>query len=498
MWCNRRRRTTVLRGGSAAVAGATLVALLATALPGPPDAGASSGLRAATAHAVTYQTAATLTGPITTGHVVEPLSAQPVGLAAQGYVEQEFFASGTAMAFRATSTPSNGDWSITPTTTAPYKTRIIVRRPADPARFNGTVIVEWMNVSAGESAPDWDYLNPMLMRAGYAYVAVSAQAFGVSGGKALLGSIAGSTGVVGAEPERYGSLHHPGDQYAPDMFAQIGNALRRSNGPALGGLKPTHVVATGESQSAFYLTTFADAIQPRTDTFDGIFIHSRGGSGASLGGTALGSTHVPKSLRIRTDLKVPVFMFETQTDLIELGYAVAQQPNTGKIRTWEVAGTSHADAYLVGAAAGILGCTAPVNDGPQHLVEQAAFTAFRRWVADGRPPPSPSPFRLASTDPATLALDGHGNVIGGVRTPAVDVPVSTLSGAAPPGTTVICSLFGSTTAFSPAELVGLYRTKGAYLAAYTASLDKAIAHGFILHADRAALLAQAQQVQLPS
>ena len=498
MWCNRWWPTTLLRAGSTALAGATLVALLTATLSGQPDAGASSGLRTASVHAVTYHAAATLTGPITTGHIEEPLSAQPLGLAAYGYVEQEFFASGTATAFKATSTPGNGDWSITPTTTAPYRTRVIVRRPADPARFNGTVIVEWMNVSAGESAPDWDYLNPMLMREGYAYVAVSAQAFGVSGGKALLGSIAGSTGVVGAEPERYGSLHHPGDQYAPDMFAQIGNALRSSNEPALGGLRPKHVVATGESQSAFYLTTFADAIEPRTNTFDGIFIHSRGGSGASLGGTALGSTHVPKSLRIRTDLKVPVFMFETQTDLIELGYAPAQQPNTAKIRTWEVAGTSHADAYLVGAAASILGCTAPVNDGPQHIVEQAAFTAFHRWVVDGRPPPSPPPFRLASTHPATLALDSHGNAIGGVRTPAVDVPVSTLSGAAPPGTTVICSLFGSTTAFSQAELVSLYQTKSAYLAAYTASLDKAIAHGFILPADRAALLAQAQQVQLPS
>ena len=497
MWRNLQRRTTALRAGSAAVAGATLVALLTATLSGQAGAGASSALRAATAH-VTYDAAATLTGPITTGHIVEPLSAQPLGLAAQGYVEQEFFTSGTATAFKATSAPSNGDWSITPTTTAPYKTRIIVRRPSDPARFNGTVIVEWMNVSAGESAPDWDYLNPMLMRDGYAYVAVSAQAFGVSGGKALLGSIAGSTGVVGAEPARYGSLHHPGDQYAPDIFAQIGNALRSPNEPALGGLKPKHVVATGESQSAFYLTTFADAVQPRTNTFDGIFIHSRGGSGASLGGTALGSTDLPKSLRIRTDLKVPVFMFETQTDLIELGYAPAQQPNTARIRTWEVAGTSHADEYLVGAAASILGCTSPVNDGPQHTVEQAAFAAFHRWVVDGRPPPSPPPFRLASTHPATLALDGHGNVIGGVRTPAVDVPVSTLSGAAPPGATVICSLFGSTTAFSPAELVTLYHTKSGYLAAYTASLDKAIADGFILPADRAPLLAQAQQVQLPS
>jgi hypothetical protein len=195
----------------------------------------------------------------------------------------------------------------------------------------------------------------MLMRDGYAYVGVSAQALGVDGGKSLLGtpSAAGATpsgGLVGGEPERYGSLHHPGDQYALDMFAQIGQALDATQPAALGGLKPKHVLAVGESQSAFYLTTFADALQPRTNTFGGIFIHSRGGSGASLSGSSIASSKGPDDLRIRTDLKVPVFMSQTQTDLIELGYAPAQQPNTAKIRTWEIAGTAHADAYTVGAA----------------------------------------------------------------------------------------------------------------------------------------------------
>ena len=103
-------------------------------------------------------------------------------LAANGYEEHEYFASGTATAFKGDSMPSDGKWTITPTTTASYKTRILVRRPTNPAHFNGTVIVEWMNVSAGESAPDWDFLNPMLMRDGYAYVGVSAQALGVDGG----------------------------------------------------------------------------------------------------------------------------------------------------------------------------------------------------------------------------------------------------------------------------------------------------------------------------
>ena len=490
-----RRHDPIVHGaGTALAAMAALVAFFVLTLVAAPEAAAAS----ATSPDVSFHAAATLTGPITTGHIIEPLSAHSVDLAPNGYVEQEFFASGTATAFKAESMPSDGKWTVTPTTSADYKTRIIVRRPANPAKFNGTVVVEWMNVSAGESDPDWDFLNPMLMRDGYAYVGVSAQALGVEGGQALLGSLGGSGGLVTQEPARYGSLHHPGDQYALDMFAQIGLALRAPHAAALGGLKPKHILAVGESQSAFYLTTFADAIQPRTNAFDGIFIHSRGGSGASLTGASIASSSGPDNLRIRTDLKVPVFMSETQTDLIQLGYAPAQQPNTDKIRTWEIAGTSHADAYFIGSASSILGCTTPVNSGPQHNVVQAAFTAFDKWVDNGTPPPSPPPFKLSSTHPAALALDAHGNVIGGVRTPAVDVPVSTLSGAPPKGATPICSLFGSTVAFTPAQLASLYGTKSHYIAEYTKSLDKAIAGGYILSADRASLLAQAEQVQFPS
>jgi hypothetical protein len=450
---------------------------------------------------VTFHTAATLTGPIRVGHVVEPESAHSLELAANGYQEQEYFASGKALAFKANARPSDGKWSVTPTTTAAYKTRILVRRPTNPAHFNGTVIVEWMNVSAGESAPDWDFLNPMLMRNGYAYVGVSAQSLGVDGGQSLLGTpgiTGGSGGLVTAEPDRYGSLHHPGDQYALDIYAQIGRALDAQHPAALGGVKPKHILAIGESQSAFYLTTFADALQPRTNVYDGIFIHSRGGSGASLSGASITSSNGPKNLRIRTDLNVPVFMSETQTDLIQLGYAPAQQPNTNKIRTWEIAGTSHADAYFVGPAASILGCTSPVNSGPQHTVVQAAFTAFDKWIDNGTPPPSPKPFRLSSTKPAMLALDAHGNVTGGVRTPAVDVPVSTLSGAPPAGASAICSLFGSTIAFTPAQLASLYATRSNYVAQYTKSLNKAIASGYVLSADKASLLAQAEQVQFPA
>ena len=482
-----------------------LAGLIATVVLGTGGGSFGPSAAGAAAPTSTYQAMATFTGPITVGHVIEPLSANPLNLAANGYVQQEFFAAGVATAFTAKAEPSNGRWTIAPGTKATYRTRVLVRRPKNPARFNGNVVVEWMNVSAGESAPDWDYLNPELMRAGYAYVAVSVQHLGVDGGTPILGAPGGSAnatssgGLVGAEPARYGTLHQPGDQYALDMFAQIGQALHNPRDNVLGTLHPKHVLALGESQSAFYLTTFADALQPLTHTFDGIFIHSRGGTGASLSGASITSKQQgPSNLAIRTDLSVPVFMFETQTDLIELGYAAARQSNTSRIRTWQVAGTSHADAYEVGNDAGILGCTTPVNDGPQHTVVQAAFAAFTAWVDDGTPPPSPAPFKLSSTTPPTLALDSHGNVIGGVRTPAVDVPVSTLSGAAPAGASALCSLFGSAVPFSPSTLSSLYQTKSNYLAAYTASLDKDIKGGYILSADRSTLLAQAQQVQFPS
>ncbi len=487
--------------GGAATAGAAPVAAKSVSAAGPAMALSASLSGGSSGDSALYDAIAGFEGPVTVGHIIEPESALPTGLAAHDYVEQEYFASGTAHAFTATSAPSSGNWTIAPTTSAAYKTRIIVRRPANPAHFSGTVVVEWMNESEGESAPDWMYLNPELMDEGDAWVGVSAQALGINGGTPILGSIAGTSagqGLVQQEPARYGSLHHPGDQYALDIFDQIGLGLRSTSSHVLGSLHPRHFVAVGESQSAFYLTTFADALEPHGHPFEGIFIHSRGGTAAALSGASITSSSGPSNVRIRTDLGVPVFMFETQTDLIELGYAPAQQPNTNDIRTWEVAGTSHADSYLLGPASSVLHCSSAINSGPQHVVAQAAFAAFVRWVVHGTPPPSPEPFRLSSKNPAALALDQNGNVIGGVRTPAVDVPVSTLSGAAPAGTSAICSLFGSTTAFSPQMLASLYGTKTEYISKYTADLDRAIAAGYLLPSERASLLALAQQVQFPA
>jgi hypothetical protein len=81
-------------------------------------------------------------------------------LAAAGYVEEEYYLSGVAPAATAT-----GEILFD----VPYVTRILVRKPRDPARFNGTAIIEpftWF----GERGAGWILTRDYLLRKGYAYV----------------------------------------------------------------------------------------------------------------------------------------------------------------------------------------------------------------------------------------------------------------------------------------------------------------------------------------
>jgi hypothetical protein len=70
----------------------------------------------------------------------------------------------------------------------------------------------------------------------------------------------------------------------------------------------------------------------------------------------------------------------------------------------------------------------------------------------------------------------------------VDVPVAALSGAPGPNPSTICLLLGSSTPFTSAQLAQLYPSRAAYLKEFTASADAAIKAGYVLPADKAALL----------
>lgn len=440
----------------------------------------------------------TVEGPVTGGSGSPFIAATLFDLARVNYTQEEFFISGTATAYTNVGPlTSDGLWTVAAGATAAYKTRIVVHRPLNSKKFNGTVAVEWLNVSGGlDAAPDWLNVHTELIRRGFAWVGVSAQIVGVEGGPPVIPGLPG-TPLKQVDPARYGSLSHPGDSFSYDIFSQAGQALRQPGGP-LAPLQPTTLIAVGESQSAFRMVTYINGIHPVADVYDGFLVHSRAGNGAALSEKPQPEIGVAVPAFIRTDLQVPVLTFQTETDLVFLNSVAARQPDSERLRLWEVAGTAHADSYTLSvgmtdlgrspAAArlivsaeplpGIISCAAPVNSGPQHFVLNAAVAALDRWIKRGIAPPIGPRIELSSVSPPVIARDEHGNALGGIRTPQVDVPIAALSGGGQTGS-ILCLLFGTTVPFDDATLQALYPTNESYVSAFSAATRRALAAGFI-------------------
>jgi hypothetical protein len=440
-----------------------------------------------------------------------------VSLSERGYTEEEYFISGTAASYAADGPmQADGRASVKPADTAKYTTRILLRRPSNANKFNGTLLVEWLNVSAGsDGAPDFSFLNRQIVREGYAWAGVSVQKVGLDGAP---GAPALAKPVKLANPSRYERLDHPGDAYSFDIFSQAGRTLRGSGElpDSLHALRPRHVLAIGESQSAFFLVTYVNAIDPIARVFDGFLIHARGGFAAPLTGLRPDRADpelMKDAVRIRSDLRVPVMNVQSETDVMILGSFVSRQPDTDRFRLWEIAGASHADTYLLNGAyqdsegvdpallAGALRPTAqlfgqilgaPMNSGPQqHYVLNSALFHVNRWVRDGQAPPVAERLDLADAGSPSFALDETGNARGGVRSPWVDVPVAVLSGLGQTGPG-FAPLFGTTGAFDSATLTRLYPGgRAQYLEEFAQATRAAVQAGFILGVDESEINALA-------
>jgi len=454
-------------------------------------------------------------GPITGPGAPFLINTSPdQALAAAGYEAKEYFVSGNATSYRGVNNlPTNGMWEVEPAKSAAYKTRILVYRPVNAAKFNGTVVMEWFNVSGGlEAAPDWTFMHTELLRRGYAWIGVSAQYGGVEGSTSTsLGLVKMDLKTVDAK--RYGSLNHPGDEYSYDIYSQVASAIRnpgRVN--PLAGCHVERILAVGESQSAMQLTTYINAILPHVQLFDGFLLHGRPLTAAPLGNIPLIEDDWSKLERIdlsniapvliRTDIDVPVLILESETDVMILGYYQARQDDTDKIRVWEMAGTAHADLYAVVAGVsdtgndpsianvvevsspypGIIECALPINAGPQHFIAKAAIHQLDKWVRIGVPP-KPAPRLEITGDPPEFVLDAQGNVKGGVCTPYVDVPIARLSGLGQPEVSIITALFGTTKLFDKVTLSRLYPNHRTYVTAVKRSTDAAVRAGFLMPED---------------
>ena len=452
----------------------------------------------------------TVTGPLRVGSPTfdKTLYGTNVDLSNVGYEKSQFFLSGTAHSYVPVSPlTSDGRWKVTTDASAPYTTRIAVYRPIDPKKFNGTVVVEWLNVSGGtDDAPEWTMSHNELIRDGFAWVGVSAQQVGVDSAKTT-------------DPAEYSSLSHPGDSFSYDIFSQAGQAVRDDATSILGGLRPHTLIAAGESQSAGRLMTYIDAVQPITHVYRGFLVHSQFGTGAPLSQAPQTNYPAPNPTTIRSDLGVPVLEFETETDVYNSNLTDRLHYGNPKwFRLWEVAGSSHYDYYGLaigpndtgngqGAVknlaamqnptrtpVGGFNCAVPINTGGTHWALDAAVYWLNRWAVDGTPPPRAPLLATSHVSAVVFKLDTNGNAIGGVRTPQVDAPIAALGSQGNSGG--FCFLFGTTVPYSAAHLATLYKNHSQFVSAWARAVRRDRARGFLLPADAIELLHSAAVSQV--
>jgi len=404
-------------------------------------------------------------------------------LAGTGYVEQEFFVSGTANRY---TTPAQATGTIIDGN-HPYTTRIVVRRPANPANFNGVVLVEWFNVTNGFDADNlWFFSWEHILRSGYAWVGVSAQRVGVNALRAW------SSRYAALDVTQGGTIND--DSLSYDIYSQVGQAVAHPVGvDVLGGLVPRQVIATGESQSAGRLTTYANSIQPLANLYDGILLLS------SLG------------TRIRTDLDVPVWKVLTEFDVTGFGEANVRQPDTNLFRAWEVAGTSHVDQHLrasreplelrdlgVSSEAALeVNCAIrPIGTRvPTTYVLAAAFDHLVRWIDDGTLPPVAPKIDIATFgSPSIPVRNTLGLAQGGIQLSQIAVPIAVNSGTnSGPGA---CVRWGYSTPFSQATLDALYRNHGKYVSQVSNVTEANLDRGYIVEEDADATITEAAQSRI--
>ena len=396
-----------------------------------------------------------------------------------GWVEEEFFYEGVARTSAQMAAGEEG--------TTAYRSRIMVRRPSDPAEFNGTVVVDWNNVTVPQDRDvAWHPLYHTLLERGYAYVSVAAQRLSIEASPLALKQY---------DPVRYGSLSHPGDDYSFDIFSQAAEAVLSKEPSVLGELRPyvTHRLAMGASQSGGRLKTYINTVHEHSLVFDGFQPQISGASG------------------VRTDL-VPIVWVNSGGEADDEDNSPA---DGGLFRLWEIAGTAHTshgssqlmnDNLVWNHSNGMSGpkeeahdiedsfawgyqlqpgACARENFSVAGLTWSAALVTLDNWVKTGEAPPS---MPRLTRDENGRVYDEHGNMVGGVRAPYLDVPIATYYGGdVPDGSTDPCAMVGGrmalsgyTRMFSAAKLDSLYASADDYIAKFNAAVDAALASGFIL------------------
>jgi hypothetical protein len=437
---------------------------------------------------------------------------------APAYVEEEFFVSGEATVYTYDDPPVR-DVILPLDEDVPYTTRIIVRRPVAPDHFNGTLVIEWWNSTAGfDTAPVWDPAAEFFAREGWIYVGVTNSTTSLDflvGHCRLMGLISlGNCGI------RYAALSMIENGQAFEMVSQIANLLKSDSpeNPIPPEYEVERIFHAGQSQQGGSMVTYATAFHFPVN--DGYFVQAAGTARPINFGPACGEDGSPPypdctptlqgaDLLVRTDLPVPVYRAQTETDMGRVISGATRQEDTSTFRYYEMPGTAHVTVHDdVEVLPGLLlddQCLLPLNtlaDGPVFgsYLYNAMWRNMEWQVRYRLRPPHGDLIEVIGDE---IARDEFGNALGGIRLPALDVPIATydphnvVSPSVPPVLQdllgLFCVLSGAVTPFEQAALDELYRSHARYVGKVARAADRLVRKRFLLPEDAEKVVREAAQ-----
>jgi hypothetical protein len=321
---------------------------------------------------------------------------------------------------------------------------------------------------------------------------------------------------------RYKSLLLSENGQAYEVASQLATLLRSAeSSPLPDGYAVKRIFQAGQSQQGGSIVTYASAFHlPGVN--DGYFIQAAGTARSINGGTKCTAPEAQpfpectpdlegEERLVRTDLPVPVYRTQTETDLALLGVLTGdtRQQDSENFRYYELAGTAHVtvheDVQLFGLPIFLDDfCAETLNtsaDGPVFgsYALNAMWENLERQVVDGVEPPRGERVKTVGD---TIARDAFGNALGGIRLPELDVPVATYGPSATVSPTLpgfipadlanlFCRLCGTTTPFDDDLLALLYPTRADFLEPYLAATGALVEARFLLPEDAAKLEARA-------
>jgi alpha/beta hydrolase family protein len=471
-----------------------------------------------------------VTGPIAVTADSYPLMAgdklqDAIDLKARGYIEEEFFVSGTANVY---------DWMpdgrlTVKTPNAPYTTRILVRRPADPARFSGNVIVEMgNNARLYDWAFTWSLSYDHFIENGDAWVLLTYVPAAVDALKKFnpvrYAPLSFANPVPGAPcaADRPASSSEEGLRW--DMISQVGALLKSgasaSTAGPLTGFRVERLYATSHGGE---LPTYISAVHPHAklangrSLYDGFVVHRYAGLARINQCAAAPAAADPR--QITRNAGVPVIRIVAQTDV--LGTFQRRRPDSDEpgdsYRLYEVAGAPHADGYFYRHMPALKDQTAtgtppfltvwpfaehctpeiPLMEFPvMRYVVNAAFANLDRWVRDGAPAPRAERVAVTNggTPQAAVMTDEFGNAIGGVRSPYLNVPTARYYATTPgPGT---CGNLGHKDAFTWERLETVYGSYAKYAAKFNQAVDALVRERWLIESDGRRIKAALRDITL--